>query len=62
MNVVGTETPEVLTPKKKRKSLRDTNLIKEKLCGKIKGQAYSDGSIQMGYIPREDASPPTIYL
>ena len=30
MNVVGPENPNVLTPEKNKKSLKDVNLIKEK--------------------------------
>ena len=56
------ENPDVLTPEQKRKSLRPVNLIKEKLCGKIKGQTCADGSNQRGYINREDASSPTISI
>ena len=44
MNVVVPENPDVFAPKQNHKSLRAVNLVKEKLCGKIKGQTCSDGS------------------
>ena len=43
MNFAGTEKPDVLTPEQNLKSLRSVNLVKEKLCGKTKGQTCSDG-------------------
>ena len=62
MNAVVPEKPNVLRPKQKRKLLRDVNFINQKRCGKIKGQTCADGSTKRGYIPREDASSPTISL
>jgi len=46
----------------KRRALRAINLIKEKRCGKIKGRTCADGSSQRKYVPREEASSPTIAL
>ena len=46
----------------KRNALRAINLIKEKCCGKIKGRTCADGSTQRKYVPREEASSPTIAL
>ena len=60
MNGVGPENLDVVTPEQNRKSLRSVNIIKDKLCVKIKGLTCSDGSTSMGYIPMEDASSPTI--
>ena len=56
INVVGPGKTDVLTPGQKWKSLRAVNLIKEKLCGKIKGKTCADVSTHRGYIPREEAS------
>ena len=49
-----------LTKEQKSKALRAINLIKEKRDGKIKGRCCSDGSGQRKYVPREEASSPTI--
>ena len=49
-----------LTKEQKSKALRAINLIKEKRDGKIKGRCCSDGSGQKKYVPREEASSPTI--
>ena len=62
VNVVVPENPDALTPRHKRKSIRSVNPIKEKRCGKINGPTCASGSTQKGYIPREDASSPTISL
>ena len=62
MNVVVPENPDMITTRQHRKLLRAVNLIKEKRFGKIKGRTCADGSTQMGYIPRENASTPTISL
>lgn len=37
-------------------------LLKEKRCGKIKGRVVADGRKQRMYVPREEASSPTIQL
>ena len=48
MNVAVPEYPDVLTHKQNRKSLRDVNLIKEKLCNKIKGRTCADDITHRG--------------
>ena len=62
MEVLGKVDPTTLTQEDKRKALRAINLIKEKRCGKIKGRTCADGRPQRAYVPREEASSPTIYL
>ena len=60
--MVGRTDPDQLTPEMKRKALRVINVIKKKRCGKIKGRTCADGSSQRKYVPREEASSPTIAL
>jgi len=60
MAVVGKVTYEQLTDEDKRRALRAINLIKEKRCGKIKGRTCADGSKHRKFVPREDASSPTL--
>ena len=36
------------------------NLIKLKRCGKMKGRTCADGSTEHNYVPREEASSPTL--
>jgi len=36
------------------------NLIKIKRCGKVKGRTCADGNVQRNYVPREEASSPTL--
>jgi hypothetical protein len=62
LTVLGRLTPESLTPEQKRTALRAINLIKEKRCGKLKGRTCADGSTQRKYVPREEASSPTLSL
>ena len=62
LTVLGRLPPEKITPEQKRKALRAINLIKEKRCGKLKGRICADGSTQRKYIPREEASSPTLSL
>ena len=44
----------------KADALRAINLIKEKQCGKIKGQTVSDGSAQRKHFTKEEAASPTV--
>ena len=60
--VIGAVTPESLSKQERRRALRAINLIKLKRCGKVKGRTCADGSIQRGYISKEDSSSPTISL
>jgi len=62
LKVVGRIDPSILTPEQKRRALRAVNLIKVKRCGKVKGRTCADGSEQRKYIPREEASSPTLSL
>jgi len=58
--VLGRINPESLQHDQKRRALRAVNLIKLKHCGKMKGRTCADGSTQRKYVPREEASPPTL--
>jgi hypothetical protein len=62
LTVFGRLDPESLTHEQKHKALRAINLIKEKRCGKIKGRTCADGSTQRKYVPREEATSPTLSL
>jgi hypothetical protein len=62
LKVLGRINVDALSPEQKRKALRAVNLIKEKRCGKIKGRTVADGSVQRKYVPREEASSPTLSL
>ena len=46
----------------KEASLQYLMLLKEKRCGKIKGRTCADGSSQRAYIPREEATSPTVSM
>jgi len=60
MAVVGKASYEQLTDEDKKRALRAINLIKEKRDGKIKGRTCADGSKHRMFVPREDASSPTL--
>ena len=60
LEVLGRIDPDSLTQDQKRKALRAVNLIKIKRCGKVKGRTCADGSVQRNYVPREEASSPTL--
>jgi hypothetical protein len=62
LEVLGRLTPENLTHEQKRNALRAVNLIKIKRDGKIKGRTCADGSTQRKYVPRDEASSPTLSL
>ena len=62
MKVLGKIDPLSQTREYKNKALRAINLIKEKRCGKIKGRTCADDRPQRAYIPREEASLPTMHL
>ena len=62
LNVFESVNPDELTSDEKHKALRAINLIKEKRCGKIKGRTVADGRPTRKYIPREEATSPTIAL
>ena len=62
LTVLGRLNPEMVTLEQKRMALRAINLIKEKRCGMIKGRTCANGSTQRKYIPREEASSPTLSL
>jgi hypothetical protein len=49
-----------LTRDQKKEALRAINLIKEKRCGKIKGQTVADGRSQRSKYAKEDISSPTV--
>ena len=60
--VFGVVSPELMREQEQRRALRAINLIKLKRSGKVKGRMCADGSIQRGYISKEDSSSPTISL
>eukprot|EP00957_Ditylum_brightwellii_P103461 7883595-Ditylum_brightwellii.AAC.1 len=49
-----------LTKEQKWGALCAVMFLKEKRCGRIKGQTCADGRKQCGQIPREDAASPTV--
>ena len=58
--VLGRINPDSLSHDQKRRALRAVNLIKLKRCGKMKGRTCADGSTERSYVPREEASSPTL--
>ena len=62
INVLGKLDPDSLTHEQKRNALRAVNLIKLKHDGKMKGRTCADGSTQRKYVPRDEASSPTLSL
>jgi len=62
LEVLGRLNPESLTHEQKHNALRAVNLIKIKRDGKVKGRTCADGSTQRKYVPREEASSPTLSL
>jgi len=60
--VLGRIHPDSLSHDQKRRALRAVNLIKLKRCGKMKGCTCADGSTERNYVPREEASSPTLYF
>jgi len=58
--VLGRINLESLQHDQKRRALRAVNFIKLKRCGKIKCRTCADGSTQRKYVPREEASSPTL--
>ena len=62
LKVLGRLNPDLLTPEQKRNALRAVNLIKIKRCGKVKGRTCANGSPQRKYIPREEATSPTLSM
>jgi hypothetical protein len=62
MMVVGRIDPDELRAQHKCDALRAVNLINEKRCGRVKGRTCADGSKQKAYIPREEATSPTVSM
>ena len=62
LDVFGPQYTTILSRQEKYRALRAVNLIKEKRCGKIKVRMCVDGSRQCNYIPRKEATSPTISL
>jgi len=60
LTVFGRVTPDTLSQEHKDNALQAINLIKEKRNGIIKGRTIADGRPQRSYIPREDATSPTM--
>ena len=59
---IGRVDINTLTHEQRKRALRAVNLIKIKRCGKVKGKACADGSSHRKYVPREEASSPTLFL
>lgn len=49
-----------LTPAQRKEALGYLMFLKRKRCGKIKGRGCEDGCKQHAYIPREEATSPTV--
>ena len=62
LDIFGTQDATIMSRQKKYRAIRAVNLIKEKLCGKIKGRTCADGSCQCIYIPIEEETLQTIAL
>ena len=54
MNVMGALDPYILT-KSKNGGTMCNELDKRKICGKLKGRTWADGTPQRCYIPKEEA-------
>jgi hypothetical protein len=52
--------PGQMTKEDRAKALLPLLFLKEKRCGKIKGQACINGAPQQAYIPKEEAVSPTV--
>ncbi|GFH61250.1 hypothetical protein CTEN210_17726 [Chaetoceros tenuissimus] len=62
LKVVGRFDKRKLTRELKRKALRAVNLIKKKRCGTIKGRTCTNGAPHRKFVPREEASSPTLRI
>ena len=62
MKVMCALDPNRPTQSKKKVSAASNKLDFKKRCGKLKGRKCTYGRPQRCYIPKEDASLPTIYL
>ena len=49
-----------LTEMERKRALRSITLVTRKRCGRIKGRTVADGRGQRDYIPRDDATSPTV--
>lgn len=58
--VVKPLNPATFLLKEENKALRAITLIKEKLCGKLKGRTCADGRKQRPYISKENSTSPTV--
>ena len=59
---LGPKTQQSCPARKRYRALRAVKLIKEKRSSKIKGRMCAYGSLQHTYIPKEEATSPTITL
>ena len=62
LDVFGTQYSTTTSRIEKYRGIRAVNLIKEKRYGIFKGRTCADGIRQHTYIPREEATLPTIAL
>ena len=61
-NMIHSVLPSQLNCKQKQAALKYFMFLKEKCCGKIKGQGYADGHKQQVYKTKDETSAPTIYV
>ena len=52
--------PKDLTKEEKRKAMESLIFLSEKRDGTVKGQMCPNGNTQRSYIPKEEASSPTV--
>ena len=62
LGIFGPQDATIMSLQGKHRALRAFNIMKEKRCSKIKGRMCADGIFQRTYIPREEATSPTISL
>ena len=60
MGVWEVQDPSKMSQVDKVKALSSLMFIKEKRCGRVKERASINGAPQQAYIPKEDASSPTV--
>eukprot|EP00957_Ditylum_brightwellii_P196404 14964730-Ditylum_brightwellii.AAC.1 len=60
--VLDPKEPEKLTHEEKKMSLQYLMFLTKKRCGRIKSRGCADGRKQRSYIPKDDASAPTVAI
>lgn len=59
---ISPKDPSNMTEVERKKALRYLMFLKQKRCGKVKGRGCADGSTQRPFVPKEDASSPTVAI